>query len=159
MQSTSTATPPPFTCLTHPPHIPIRSLWHLQGCLPLPWHTPPRVHPTTVTPKVPGIVPTPAPSNVQKILFPLEVSSVGPRQNIAVHCLGTEPRFPTKSEISHIGISMPAAPISRWIKPHEPSSPLTKLHRSQQMANLGILGNKIDPVDGPAHNTCSQTQV
>ncbi len=96
--------------------------------LPTPLGTPPpRVHPTTVSPKVPTILPTCAPSSVQKFWFPPEVSSVGPRQNIAQHQLGTEPRFPTNSNISHIEIPMPAAPISCRIKPHEPSSPLTAL--------------------------------
>jgi hypothetical protein len=88
---------------------------------------PPRVHPTTVSPKVPGILPTRVPFSVQNFLFPWEVSSVGPGQNIAVHQLGTEPRFSTNSNISHLGIPMPAAPTSRQIKPHEPSSLLTKL--------------------------------
>ncbi len=120
---------------------------------------PPRVHPTTVSPKVPGIVPKCAPSSVQKSLFPPEVSSVGPRQNFAVHRLGTEPRFPTNSKISHIGIPTSAAPISHRIKPHEPFSQLTKLSRSQQIANLGILDNKVDLLDSPARNTRSQTQV
>jgi hypothetical protein len=89
--------------------------------------SPSRVHPTMVSTKVPGILPTCAPSSVQEFLFPLEVSSVGPRQNIAVHQLGTEHRFPKNSNISQIGTPTPAAPISRRIKPHEPSSPLTKL--------------------------------
>ncbi len=58
--------------------------------LPTPFGTPPpRVHTTTVSLKVPGILPTRAPSSVQKFLFPPDVSSVGPRQNIAVHQLGT----------------------------------------------------------------------
>jgi hypothetical protein len=43
--------------------------------------------------------------------------------------------------------------------PHVPFSPFTKLHQSQQIADLGILDNKVYPVDGPAHNTRSQTQV
>jgi hypothetical protein len=121
--------------------------------------TPPRVYPTMISPRVPGILPTHAPSSVQNFLFPPEVLSVGPRQNIAVHQLGTEPRCPSNSKISHIGISMPAAPISCRIKPHKPSSPLTKLRWSQQIANLGILDNKVDHLDGPACNTRSQTQV
>jgi hypothetical protein len=54
---------------------------------------------------------------------------------------------------------MSAVPISRQIKPHEPSSPLIKLHWSQQIANLGILDDKVDLLDGPARNTRSQTQV
>jgi hypothetical protein len=43
--------------------------------------------------------------------------------------------------------------------PHVPSSPLTKLRQSQQIADLGILDDKVHPVDGPACNTHSQTQV
>ncbi len=43
--------------------------------------------------------------------------------------------------------------------PHVPSSPLTKLRQSQQKADLGILENKVYPVDGSAHNTHSQIQV
>jgi hypothetical protein len=43
--------------------------------------------------------------------------------------------------------------------PHVPSSPLTKLCQSQRIADLGILDDKVYPVDGPACNTCSQTQV
>jgi hypothetical protein len=87
----------------------------------------PRVHTTLVSLKVPSILPTRAPSSVHKFLFPPDVSSVGPWQNIAVHQLGTKPRFPTNSNISHLGISTPAAPIPHQIKPHEPSSPLPKL--------------------------------
>jgi hypothetical protein len=37
--------------------------------------------------------------------------------------------------------------------------PLTKLRQSQRKANLGILNDKVHPVDGPARNTRSQTQV
>ncbi len=69
--------------------------------------------------------------SVQKILFLLEVTSVGPRQNIAEHWLGTDLCVPSNSKISHIGVPMPAAPISCQIKPHNPSSPLTKLCWSQ----------------------------
>jgi hypothetical protein len=43
--------------------------------------------------------------------------------------------------------------------PHVPSSPLTKLCQSQQIADLGILDDKVYPVGGPACNTCSQTQA
>jgi hypothetical protein len=43
--------------------------------------------------------------------------------------------------------------------PNVPSFPLTKLCQSQQIADLGILDNKIYPVDSPARNTRSQTQV
>jgi hypothetical protein len=53
----------------------------------------------------------------------------------------------------------PAAPISCQIKPHEPSSPLNKLCWSQQTADLGILDDKVDRMDSPACNTCSQAQV
>jgi hypothetical protein len=81
--------------------------------LPTPLSTPPpRVHATTVSPKVPSILTTCTPSSFQKFLFPLDVSSVGPRQKIAVHQLGTDPRFPTNSNISHLGIPTPAVPIS-----------------------------------------------
>jgi hypothetical protein len=41
--------------------------------------------------------------------------------------------------------------------PHVPSSPHTKLCQFQQIADLGLLDNKIYPVDSPARNTCSQT--
>jgi hypothetical protein len=128
--------------------------------LPTPLGTPPpRVHTTPVSLKVPGILPTCTPSSVRNCLFPLDVSSLGPRQNTVVHQLGSEPSFPTNSNISHLGIPMPAAPISCQIKPHEPSSPLTKLRQSQQIADLGILDGKVYTVDGPACNTHSQTQV
>ncbi len=100
-----------------------------------------------------------APSSIQKSLFPPDVSSVGPRQNIAKQKLGTASRFSTKSNISHSGIPTPTVPISRPIIPHVPSSPLTKLCQSQWIADLGILDDKVYPVDGPARNTCSQTQV
>jgi hypothetical protein len=100
--------------------------------------SPPKVHPNMVSLMVPSMLLTRAPSSVKKFLFPLEVSSVGPQQNIAVHQLGNEPRFPSNSKISHIGIPTPAVPISCQIKPHEPSSPLTKLRCSQQIANLDI---------------------
>jgi hypothetical protein len=43
--------------------------------------------------------------------------------------------------------------------PHVPSSPLTKPHQSKQIADLGILDDKVYPVVSPAHNTHSQTQV
>jgi hypothetical protein len=43
--------------------------------------------------------------------------------------------------------------------PHVPSSPLTKLHQFQLIADLGILDGKVYPVDSPARNTRSQTQV
>jgi hypothetical protein len=43
--------------------------------------------------------------------------------------------------------------------PHVPSSLLTKLRQSQQIADLGILDDKVYLVDGPARNTRSQTQV
>jgi hypothetical protein len=120
---------------------------------------PPRMHPTMISPKVPDILPTCSPASVQKFLFPLEVSSVGPRQNIAEHQLGTELRFPSNSKLSHIGVPSPAALISCQIKPHEPSSHLKKLHQSQQIAGLGILDNKVDSLDSPACNTCSQIQI
>ncbi len=90
---------------------------------------PPRVHTTTNSLTAPGTLPTHAPSSIQKSLFPPDVSSVGPRQNIAKQQLGTAPRFPTNSNISHSGIPTPTAPISCHIMSHVPSSPLTNLHR------------------------------
>jgi hypothetical protein len=43
--------------------------------------------------------------------------------------------------------------------PHVPSSPLTKNCQSQRIVDLGIRDNKIYPVDSPARNTHSWTQV
>jgi hypothetical protein len=140
---------------SHPHQEPTESPRVLPTSLGTP---PPRVHTTTISPKVPSILPTCAPSSVQKFLFSPNMSSVGPRQNIAEHQLGTEPIFPTNSNISHLGIT-PAVPISHQIMPHVTSSPLTKLFRSQQITDLGILDDKVYPVDGPACNTCRQTQV
>ncbi len=109
----------------HPHQEPTKS----PRVFPTPLSTPPpRVHTTRIPPKVPDILPTHAPSSIQKYLFPPNVSSVGPRQNIAKHQLGTEPRFPTNSNISHLGIPTPAVPISCQIMPHVQSSLLTKLH-------------------------------
>jgi hypothetical protein len=54
---------------------------------------------------------------------------------------------------------MPVATISCEIKLHEPSSPLKKLQQSQHIADLGILGDKVECLDGPARNTCSQALV
>jgi hypothetical protein len=92
---------------------------------------PPRVHMTTITLTAPGTLPTCTPSSIQKSLFPPDVSSVGLQQNIAKQQLGTAPRFPKNSNISHSGTPTPTAPISRQIMPHVPSSPLTKLRQSQ----------------------------
>jgi hypothetical protein len=121
--------------------------------------SPPRVHTTTISLKVPGTLTNCAPSSIPKSLFPPDVSSVGLQQNIAKHQLGTAPRSPTNSNSSHLENPTPAAPISHQIKPHVPFSSLTKLHQSQQKADLGILDNKVYPVDGPACNIRSQTQV
>jgi hypothetical protein len=96
---------------------------------------PPRVHPTMISPRVPGLLPTYSPSGVQKNLVPPDLSGEGPRQKIE------------------------EVPISCQIKPHEPSSSLKKLHWSQQIADLGILDDKVDQLDGPARNTRSQAQV
>jgi hypothetical protein len=52
---------------------------------------PPRVHTTMISLKLPGILPSRAPSSIQKSLFHPDVSSVGPRQGIAKHHLRTEP--------------------------------------------------------------------
>jgi hypothetical protein len=113
------------------------------------------VHTTTISLKVPVT----EPSSIQKSLFPLDVSSVDPQKIIAKQQLGTAPRFSTNTNISHFGIPTPAAPISRQIMPNVPSSPLTKLRRSQRIADLEILDNKVYPVDSPARNNRSQTQV
>jgi hypothetical protein len=120
---------------------------------------PPRVHTIMISHKVPGTLPTYAPSSIQKSLFPPNVSNVGKWQNNAKQQLGTAPRFPTNSNIRHLGIPTPAAPISHQIKPHVPSSPLTKLCQSHRKADLGILDDKLSPVDSPACNTRSQAQV
>jgi hypothetical protein len=104
---------------------------------------PPRVHTTMITPTACGTLPNRAPSSIQKSLFSPDVSSGGPRQNIAKQQLGTAPRFPTNSYISHSGIPTPTVPISSQTMPHVPSSPLTKLRQSQQIADLGILDDKV----------------
>jgi hypothetical protein len=75
------------------------------------------------------------------------------------HWLGAELRTPSNSEISHVRIPMPAVPIPHQIKPHPPSSLLKKLHRSQQIAHLGILDNKIECLDSAVCNPHSQAQV
>jgi hypothetical protein len=116
---------------------------------PTPLGTPPtRVHTTTIS-LTAVTLPTCAPSSIQKSLFPLDVSNVGPQQNNPKQQQGTAPRFPTNSNIRHLGIPTPAAPISHQIMPHVPSSPLTKLRQSQQIADLGILDDKVHLVDGP----------
>jgi hypothetical protein len=148
---------PPFTCPTRHPCIPIGSLQNLQG-----WHPLSLAHHLQgCTPlQFLGRYPTPyLSSSIQKSLFPLDVSSVGPWQNIAKQQLGTAPRSSTNSNINHLGIPTPAVPISCQIMPHVPSFSLTKLCQSQQIADLGILDGKVYPMDSPACNTCSQTQV
>ena len=62
---------------------------------------PPRAHTTTVSLKAPGNLPSCAPSSIQKSLSPPDVSSVSPQQTIEKQQLGTAPRFPTNSSISH----------------------------------------------------------
>jgi hypothetical protein len=120
---------------------------------------PPRVHTTTISLTAPGTLPTCAPSSIYKSLVPPDVSNVGLRQKNAKQQLGTAPRIPTNFNIRHLGIPTPAAPISCQIIPHVPTSPLTKLRQSQQIADLGILDDKVHPVDGPARTNRSQTQV
>ena len=151
---------PPFTCPTRHPHILIGSLQNLQGCHPLPSAH----HLQGCTPICDSSDGTQHPTYLCTLQFP-EISvpyqciSVGPRQNIAQQQQGTAPRFPTNSNFTHLEISTPAASISCQIMPHVPTSPLTKLCQSQQIANLRILNDKVYPVDGPARNTHSQTQV
>jgi hypothetical protein len=144
-----------------PPTRPQRELTESPRVSPTPLGSPPpRVHTTTISLTSPSTLPTSAPTSVQKSLFPPDVPSVGPRQNIAKQQLGTAPRLPPNtSGINHSEIPTPTTPITRQIMPHVPSPPLTKLRQSQQIADLGILDDEVYPVNSPAHNTHSQTQV
>jgi hypothetical protein len=144
-----------------PPTRPQRELTESPRVSPSPLgSSPPRVHTTTISPSSPSTLPSREPTSVQKSLFSPDVPSVGPRQNIAKQQLGTAPRLPPNtSSISHLEISTPTTPNTRQIIPHVPSLQLIKLWQSLQIANLGILDDKLYPVNGPAHNTCSQTQV
>jgi hypothetical protein len=129
-----------------PPLHPHRELTESARVSPIPLGSPPpRMHTTTISPTAPGTLPTPAPTNVQISLFPLNVPSASLRHNTAQQQLGTAPS--------------PTSPITCQIMPHVPSPLLTKLRRSQQIANLGILDDKVYLVDGSARNTHSQTQV
>jgi hypothetical protein len=120
---------------------------------------PPRVYTTAISLTAPGTLSTRAPTSVQISLFPPDVPSVSPRQSTAKQQLGTAPRLPTNTSIDHLEIPTPTTPITHQIMPHVPSPPLTKLRHSQCIANLGILDDKVYPVNGPARNTRSQTQV
>jgi hypothetical protein len=143
-----------------PPSLPHQELTESPRVSPIPLGSPsPRVHTTPISPATPGTLPTHAPTNVQIPLFPPEVPRLSRRRNTAKQQLGTAPRLLTNTSISHLEIPTPITSITRKIMPHEPFPPLAKLGRSQQIANLGILVNKLYPVDGPACNTCSQTQV
>jgi hypothetical protein len=120
---------------------------------------PPRVHTTPISLTETGVLPTCAPTSVQKSLFPPDVSIVSLQQITVKQQLGTAPRLPTNTSISHSVIPTPTAPITRQIMPHVASPPLIKFGQSQQIADLGILDDKVYLVDGPARNTHSQTQI
>ncbi len=149
----------PFTCPTQ--HHPHRELMDSPRVSPTPLGSPPpRVHTTTIIPTSHSTLPTHAPTNVQISMFPPDVPRVEPRQSNERRQLGTAPRLPTTtSSISHLKIPTPTTPITCKITPHVSSPPLTKLWQPQRVADLGILDDKVYLVNGPAHNTCSKTQV
>jgi hypothetical protein len=125
-----------------PPSRPHQELTEPLRVSPTPLGSPPsRVHTTTLSLKAPSILPTCAPTNVQIPLSPPNVPSASPQHNTAQQQLGTAPS--------------PTTPVTHQIMTHIPSPPLTKHQQSQQIANLGPLDDKVHPVDGPAHNTCS----
>ncbi len=96
------------------------------------------------------IIPTNTPTNVQISLFPPDVPRAELWQSNERHQLENAPRLPTTTRKGgQLEIFTPTAPPPL----------LTKLWQSQQIANLGILDDKVYPLNGPAHNTHSKTQV
>jgi hypothetical protein len=135
-----------FTDASHKYHNPHQELPDSPRLLPNPLASPPpRVHTTTISLTAPSNLPTHAPTNVQIPLFPPNKPNASSRHNTAQQQLGTA--------------FSPTTLITCQIMPHVPSPPLTKCRQSQRIPDLGILDDNECLVDGPAHNTRSQTQI